>query len=141
MDYRLDIWENATGRATSGLMVCTKYQDESTTASGYVYEIQPLFTLGELYLIAAATAPDDATASSYLETLRINRGYQIGNMRDMDVATTLQSEWKKEMFGEGQFYYFLKRNNITTVDGPNSYTPSVRFGINLPESETDNRRD
>ena len=122
-------------------MVCTKYQDESTTTGQYLYEIQPMLTLGELYLIAAATAPDDATASSYLENLRINRGFQMGNMRDMDVATTLQSEWKKEMFGEGQFYYFLKRNNITTVEGPNPYTPNVQFGIELPETETDNRRD
>ena len=140
-DNRRNIWENATGRSTTGLMVCTKYQDESTTTGQYLYEIQPMLTLGELYLIAAATAPDDATASSYLENLRINRGFQMGNMRDMDVATTLQSEWKKEMFGEGQFYYFLKRNNITTVEGPNPYTPNVQFGIELPETETDNRRD
>ena len=141
MDYRYGIWENATGRATTGLMVCTKYQDESTTASGYVNEILPLFTLGELYLIAAATAPDDAAASTYLEDLRLNRGYQIGNMNNMDVASTLQNEWKKEMFGEGQFYYFLKRNNITTVEGASPYIPDAQFGINLPESETDNRRD
>ena len=141
MDYRYGNWETATGRASSGLMVCTKYQERSGgTSNDYLYEIQPMFGLGELYLIAAATAPDETTASSYLETLRINRGYQVNNMQGMDVTTTLENEWRKEFFAQGQFYYFLKRNNITSVTGANSYIPTVSFSISLPESETDNRR-
>ena len=100
-----------------------------------------MFNLGELYLIAAATAPDDATATSYLEQLRINRGYQVNNMQGADVTTILQKEWEKELFGEGQFYYFLKRNNITTITNPNNVSQNINYSIPLPETETDNRRD
>ena len=139
-DYRYGIWEIATGRGSSDLMVCTKFQKQSVAYTPYLYEIQPQLTMGELYLIAAATAPDDATASSYLEQLRINRGFLVNNMQGMDVTSTLQSEWQKELFGEGQFYYFLKRNSITSFQGANGIV-SINFSISLPESETDNRRD
>ena len=39
-----------------------------------------MLRLSELYLIAAATAPDDATTSVWLEKLRMMRGYQSGKM-------------------------------------------------------------
>lgn len=141
-DYRYGIWETATGRNETGLVACTKFVVHSTNSNttNYEYEIQPMFNLGELYLIAATTAPDEATTSFYLEQLRINRGYQVNNMQGWDISTTLQNEWKKELFGEGQFYYFLKRNNMTSTAGVNG-TVSVNFTIPLPETETDNRRD
>ena len=142
-DYRYGIWEAVTGRNETGLVACTKFASQNSSSSSrknYAYESQPLFTLGELYLIAAATAPDEATQSFYVEQLRVNRGYQNNNMQGRDVATTLQSEWKKEVFGEGQFYFYLKRNNLNSTTGVNGNT-SVNFTIPLPETETDNRRD
>ena len=39
-----------------------------------------------------------------------------------------------------EFYYFLKRNSITSFQGANGIV-SINFSISLPESETDNRRD
>ena len=141
-DYRYRIWSAATGRGSSNLMACSKFIEQTTNPSiDYQYEIQTMFNLGELYLIAAATAPDDATATSYLEQLRINRGYQVNNMQGADVTTILQKEWEKELFGEGQFYYFLKRNNITTITNPNNVSQNINYSIPLPETETDNRRD
>ena len=44
------------------------------------------------------------------------RGYQSG-MVGTDVQTTLRQEWEKEFYGEGQYYYYLKRNGITSVSG------------------------
>ena len=41
---------------------------------------------------------------------------------------------------EGQYYYYLKRNGITSVSGPNG-SKKPNYIIPLPESETDNRRD
>ena len=57
-----------------------------------------------------------------------------------DVQTTLRQEWEKEFYGEGQYYYYLKRNGITSVSGPNG-SKKPNYIIPLPESETDNRRD
>ena len=51
-----------------------------------------------------------------------------------------QQEWEKEFYGEGQYYYFLKRNGKTSVSGPNG-SKKPNYVIPLPESETNNRRD
>ena len=139
-DYRKHSWEVATGRQTSGLMVFVKYAEQTENRSDpYLYEIQSMLRLSELYLIAAATTNDDAVASSWLEKLRMIRGYQSG-MVGTDVQTTLRQEWEKEFYGEGQYYYYLKRNGITSVSGPNG-SKKPNYIIPLPESETDNRRD
>lgn len=67
-DYRWNSWEVATGRQTSGLMVFVKYVEQTENRNDpYLYEIQSMLRLSELYLIAAATAPDDATTSVWLE--------------------------------------------------------------------------
>ena len=117
-DYRWNSWEVATGRQTSGLMVFVKYVEQTENRNDpYLYEIQSMLRLSELYLIAAATAPDDATTSVWLEKLRMMRGYQSG-MVGSDMQKVLQQEWEKEFYGEGQYYYFLKRNGMTSVSGP-----------------------
>ena len=139
-DYRKHSWEVATGRQTSGLMVFVKYAEQTENRSDpYLYEIQSMLRLSELYLIAAATTNDDVVASSWLEKLRMIRGYQSG-MVGSDVQTTLRQEWEKEFYGEGQYYYYLKCNGITSVSGPNG-SKKPNYIIPLPESETDNRRD
>ena len=139
-DYRKHSWEVATGRQTSGLMVFVKYAEQTENRSDpYLYEIQSMLRMSELYLIAAATTNDDVVASSWLEKLRMIRGYQSG-MVGSDVQTTLRQEWEKEFYGEGQYYYYLKRNGITSVSGPNG-SKKPNYIIPLPESETDNRRD
>ncbi|MBS7199612.1 MAG: RagB/SusD family nutrient uptake outer membrane protein [Bacteroidales bacterium] len=139
-DYRKHSWEVATGRQTSGLMVFVKYAEQTENRSDpYLYEIQSMLRLSELYLIAAATTNNDVVASSWLEKLRMIRGYQSG-MVGSDVQTTLRQEWEKEFYGEGQYYYYLKRNGITSVSGPNG-SKKPNYIIPLPESETDNRRD
>jgi hypothetical protein len=104
-----------------------------------MYEIQSMLRLSELYLIAAATAPDDATVTAWLEKLRMMRGYQSG-MVGSDAQKVLRQEWEKEFYGEGQYYYFLKRNGKTSVSGPNG-SKKPNYVIPLPESETNNRRD
>ena len=139
-DYRWHSWEVATGRQTSGLMVFVKYVEQTKNRNDpYLYEIQSMLRLSELYLIAAATAPDDATVTAWLEKLRMMRGYQSG-MVGSDAQKVLQQEWEKEFYGEGQYYYFLKRNGKTSVSGPNG-SKKQNYVIPLPESETNNRRD
>ena len=139
-DYRWNSWEVATGRQTSGLMVFVKYVEQTENRNDpYLYEIQSMLRLSELYLMGAATAPDDATTSVWLEKLRMMRGYQSG-MVGSDMQKVLQQEWEKEFDGEGQYYYFLKRNGMTSVSGPNG-SKKPNYIIPLPESETNNRRD
>ncbi len=143
-DCRLNNWENATGRESSTpLMNFVKYAEQAEHAyRPYLYEIQSVFRMSELYLIAAATAPDQEIAAGYLEDFRLTRAveYQEGNMEGEDVNIVLEREWQKEFLGEGQFYYYMKRNGMTEFAGANGQV-NISYDIPLPESETDNRRD
>lgn len=143
-DCRLNNWEDAMGRESStALMNFVKYAEQAENVyHPYLYEIQSVFRMSELYLIAAATAPGQETAAEYLEDFRLTRAveYQEGNMEGQDVNTILEREWQKEFLGEGQFYYYMKRNGMTEFAGANGLV-SIIYDIPLPESETDNRRD
>lgn len=76
----------------------------------------PLIRLSEMYYILAE-ATELKKAASYINTVRNARG--IGMAYDIDPGTLsesrrieeLQKEYEKDYFGEGQFFYFLKRNN------------------------------
>lgn len=107
----------------------------------YLYETQALLRKSELYLIAAATAPNEELKARYLEDLRLSRGYQVGNTVGGDLNNLLDQEWKKEFYGEGQYFFFLKRNQVSSIknhDG-NTVDISKAYIVQLPESETNNR--
>ena len=143
-DCRWNNWEDAVGRESStALMNFVKYAEQAEDAyHPYLYEIQAMLRMGELYLIAAASAPDETTAAGYLEDFRLTRAveYQEGNMEGQDVNTVLEREWQKEFLVEGQFYYYMKRNRLAEFEGANGVV-ETGYDIPLPESETDNRRD
>lgn len=107
----------------------------------YLYQTQALLRKSELYLIAAATAPDDELKARYLEELRLTRGYQTGNTIGADLNTLLDEEWKKEFYGEGQYFFFLKRNQVNNIRNHEGNTVDISkaYIIPLPESETNNR--
>lgn len=107
----------------------------------YLYETQALLRKSELYLIAAATAPNEELKARYLEDLRLSRGYQVDNTVGGDLNNLLDQEWKKEFYGEGQYFFFLKRNQVSSIknhDG-NTVDISKAYIVQLPESETNNR--
>lgn len=106
----------------------------------YRYEAQSLIRLGELYLIAASTTDNEETKRSYLEQLRLKRGFANGNAAGYpDLAELLDKEFQREFYGEGQYFFFLKRNQVTKVRNNYMNTVTIDYDIPLPESETNNR--
>lgn len=106
----------------------------------YRYETQSLIRLGELYLIAASTTDDVQTKRQYLEQLRLKRGFSNGNAAGVaDLDGLLDLEYQREFYGEGQYFYFLKRNQIKTIKNNYQNTVTMDYDIPLPESETNNR--
>nr|MDE7074992.1 hypothetical protein [Odoribacter sp.] len=74
---------------------------------------------------------------SYLNRLRNARGISRTNdVGALDVKA-LQSEYSKEFFAEGQFFYFLKRNACETFDRcPAGLTMSAaQYVLPLPDDE------
>lgn len=48
----------------------------------------------------------------------------------------IQKEYRKEMYGEGQLFYFYKRNNVVTIpDGVGNPMSEAKYVFPLPLAE------
>ncbi|MDR2414990.1 MAG: hypothetical protein LBD64_08415, partial [Odoribacteraceae bacterium] len=79
--------------------------------------------------------------------LRERRGFQQQNtsrVSDVELVELLRKENAREFYGEGQYYYYLKRNNVRSIASNSSTYNFVmqdsyyRFAI--PEVEENNRK-
>ena len=140
-DVRQSSWEAVSIERGDIKSFVKLYPTQAFPENPYLYETQVLLRKSELYLIASATTADPEEKSRYLEELRLLRGYQVGNMVGLDPDELLDQEWKKEFYGEGQYFFFLKRNQVQTVTDHEGNPMQVSRGyvIPLPESETNNR--
>jgi len=115
-----------------------KYADVTDKNKNFRLQI-PMLKLSEMYLIAAETATTSAEGIAFLNTLRFNRG--LPNLAsNAVVATEVAKEYKKEFIGEGQLFFYYKRNNSTTIPKGNVASGNVamtalQYVVPLPESE------
>ncbi|TYR37922.1 RagB/SusD family nutrient uptake outer membrane protein [Sphingobacterium phlebotomi] len=138
-DFRRRIWqEAATGtiRATTNM----KYEDIIDAPGRYMI---PLIRLSEVLLIAAECSPDVNQGREYLNALRTARNCVS---LAADDARTLQveigREFRREMIGEGQMFFFYKRNGYQSLPSHSSASinPTQTMVLNnyrvpLPDSE------
>ncbi|WP_256007131.1 RagB/SusD family nutrient uptake outer membrane protein [Pedobacter deserti] len=142
-DYRRRIWQSAsTGTTTATTNM--KYADVPEGPGRYMI---PLVRLSEVLLIAAECHPDLATGIAYLNQLRSARN--CVNLAPADASALkleIGKEYRREMIGEGQQFFFYKRNAYQTV--PNHATVSINpaktmvltnYVVPLPDSETSQR--
>lgn len=100
----------------------------------------PMLRIGEMYLIAAETRSEDLNAGlAYVNALRANRG--VGNLQTLTLET-LQYEYIRELYGEGQLFFMYKRLFtpvlFSSVAGRNPQPSDAVFTVPLPDTETDN---
>lgn len=124
------IYENATDdiRNKAGRY----WEFDGTTAyylkysgSGIIEPINmiPLIRLSEMYLILIENLPI-GEAISYFETYRQARGMSVNvTISETDRISRLETECRKEFFGEGQMFFWYKRHNVL------SYTVPARFNV------------
>ena len=102
----------------------------------------PVIRLSEMYYIAAEAEPDATIALNYINTVRTNRGIPSLSTT-ASINQEIGKEYIKEFYGEGQLWYYYKRNKITSVISPNSSTtvsiPLEAFMFRMPDSEISNR--
>lgn len=118
-----------------------KYQDVTNT--GLIYNtIVPMLRLGELYLIIAETAPTEAERYAALNALRSHRGLTDVSSR---LESTVKYEFIRELYGEGQIFYYHKRNYLDilrTLDGNGAAVrvpaSSQVYVVPLPDTEVNN---
>ncbi|MFD2886744.1 RagB/SusD family nutrient uptake outer membrane protein [Chitinophaga cymbidii] len=118
----------------------------ASTAGGWIYtrkyyadnqnnvkqRVMPVMRLPEMYYIAAEAAALPADGLAYLNEVRTARGLPVlTDAATLDVE--LQKEYRKEFYGEGQFWFYLKRRNVTTVpDGVGNPMTEAKYTFPLP---------
>lgn len=104
-------------------------------------EIIPLIRLPEMYYIACEASEYGAEAAGYINLVRNKRG--ISRAKDVTCdtdeqrTTALNKEYRKEFYGEGQYFWFLKTHGVT---GTLAHCPDVtlveeNFIFPLPDAE------
>lgn len=105
--------------------------------------IIPLIRLPEMYYIACEAAEDGDEAAIYVNSVRNKRG--ISKAKDVSCDTkelciaALNKEYRKEFYGEGQYFWFLKTHGVT---GTLNHCPDVtlyeeNFVFPLPDAEVE----
>ena len=116
-----------------------KYSDMVNTGS-ITNTMIPMIRLGEMYLIAAESRSSDIGAGViYVNQLRAARG--VSKLQSL-TRQTLQYEYVRELYGEGQLFFMYKRMFspvlFSSVDNKNPQPEDAIFVVPLPSSETDN---
>lgn len=140
-DYRYGWWKinPGNGKAVSFVKFAKVANSNNPTRD----RSQSLLKISELYLIMAECAPEEEVRIEYLDRLRVGRGYQegaVGDAEKKDWEETIQNEYKREFYGEGQYFFFLKRKRIAAVaagSGRGEWTMGdAQYIIPLPDSES-----
>lgn len=135
----VQLWNTTPGGNKETLF--KKFESVSDVNNALRCKIQPVFRLGELYLIAAEAAPDDATRMGWLEKLRLNRRYQVGNASGHEPEELLKNEIIREFYGEGQYFYYMKRRQLERISNQSGTEIEMKgkYRLPLPDSEINNR--
>ncbi|MDR2130229.1 MAG: RagB/SusD family nutrient uptake outer membrane protein [Odoribacteraceae bacterium] len=149
-DMRATVWKSVDRGGTVRVREFEKYRvntvKETDPGDPYRYQVQPLIRAGELFLIAAESAETPAERRYWLEALRAGRGFlqnNAWNVTDAELPELLRKETLREFYGEGQYYYYLKRNNIRSIES-NSTTYDFPmedryYRFSIPNEENKNR--
>ncbi|MDE7373889.1 MAG: RagB/SusD family nutrient uptake outer membrane protein [Odoribacter sp.] len=143
-DYRYRIWATYNNNGTS-ILYHRKYEDFEDNSGMRTYRyIVPLIRLSEVYLIAAECCDDLEEAVGYLNTLRNARNCFSVNPTVDGLNNYIASEYRKEMLGEGQMFFFYKRKEMVNIPDGTLATGTMNVELNqyvvpLPDSETSQR--
>ena len=90
---------------------------QNAIVARYFQERLPLIRLSEMYYIAAECAVSTSDGVDYLEKVRMNRGlvsFPLNrSMSREELLQEIRKEYRKEFWGEGQLWFYYKRNSIT----------------------------
>lgn len=144
-DYRRRIWQNvASGLETT--LTNLKYQDidDANTPGRYMI---PLIRLSEVLLIAAECSPTLEAGTSYLNQVRMSRNcFDLAPTDEAALQAAIMREFRKEVIGEGQQFYYFKRRAMQAVPNHAALVGTktmvlTNYVVPLPDSEISQRND
>lgn len=126
--------------STTGMRTFTKYLELSDTKNLSRFMV-PVMRISEMYYIAAESSEDPKEGLSYLNTVRQHRNIMVDITNANSLRTELTKEYQKEFFGEGQLWYYYKRNKMTSIPTTNNAwrnmtIPLSHYQFKLPLVET-----
>jgi hypothetical protein len=127
---------------TSGYSSTKYWQDDITKNNSnfdYLRANIPVIRISEMYYIAAECAPAPTEGVGYLNTVRNNRGLALlpTNISAATLDAEILKEYKKEMYAEGQLFYYFKRKNVTKVDGSSITMNDATWILPMPDDEVE----
>jgi starch-binding outer membrane protein, SusD/RagB family len=137
-DVRLKAWMSLSN-PTSTFLTHVKFGVTPNTPDPYM---MPLIRLSEVILIAAECSNTLSEGTALLNLVRTGR-----NCVNLSPTTTTQlkdyitREFRKEVFGEGQMFFYYKRNAMTSIanhaslTGGNKSITVASYLVPLPISE------
>jgi hypothetical protein len=139
-DYRYLYWYRANNE---GNYFLRKYEQLESTSWPTAYRNKmPIIKLSEMYFIAAEALKDtDITkASAMINEVRIHRGLTTMNIDRAVFDTVLLQEFRKDVIGEGQLFFFHKRLNSSRIPrSPINDIIAVKgYKLPIPISELNN---
>ncbi|OQP51915.1 RagB/SusD family nutrient uptake outer membrane protein [Niastella populi] len=103
----------------------------------------PLMRVSEAYFIAAEASTLTADKFQYLNAIRSARNLTTPLPLTANFSTELRKEYQKEFYGEGQLFFYYKRNYTTAIEnGSASGNISMnndKYVLPLPDIETSAR--
>lgn len=158
-DYRYKYqWEERINLDLKPVKVFTKFQfvekpKETTNKLSFEYYV-PLIRISEMHLIKAEclAGVNDEAAYEAINTVRLARNapFLTEGFNQKTLIQHIQWEYAREFVGEGQLFWFYKRNlpasipniGIGPKDGVYTMVPTDggQFMFNKPQSELDKRK-
>lgn len=146
-DIRYKAWfGSAKNSSNDDIYYINKY--EGAYNGNYKYTAMiPLIRIAEVYLIAAETATDIDEGRVYLNTLRTARfAYDLDTSDREKLLNAIQWEYRREFVGEGQMFFFYKRNAQSVIPAGEyaSETETLtmtasQYVVPMPENEANLR--
>lgn len=123
---------------TTTIVYSKKYYSDRTT--NVKQRLVPIVRLPEMYYIAAEAAPTIAAGIEYLNMVRSARLIPELSIAVINTPALLdaelQKEYRKELYGEGQLWFWYKRKNVTTIpDGVGNPMSATKYTFPLPLNE------
>lgn len=121
---------------TASNTITKKYEQVNSPAS--LNNTIPLIRLAEMYYIVAEAEEDAATSTRYINTIRKARG--LASLTTFATPAekqyNIEKEYRKEMYAEGQLWYFYKRLGYETfLFSPIKKMTEKHYRFSLPENE------
>lgn len=143
-DYRRRVWQSASSGANTAT-TNMKFADIVDAPGRYM---MPLIRISEVLLIAAECQPNLTTGIAYFNKLRTARNcVSLTPANSTLLNLEIGKEYRREMLGEGQQFFFYKRNSYQSV--PNHATVRItpektmvlaNYTVPLPDSEISQRK-